>query len=107
MKLDRITVAPEICRDRARVRGARITVDFVLKLISNGYTPAQVIDAYPELSLADVRQCASYGAWLASERELAPVSEYAAGPSPDPVIPAAATPPAAAFASATAARTVL
>ena len=61
MKLDRITVTPEICRGRARVRGTRITVDFVLKLISNGYTPAQVVDAYPELSLSDVRQCAALG----------------------------------------------
>ena len=68
MKLDRIAVSPEICRGRARVRGTRITVDFVLKLISNGYTPAQVVDACPDLSLSDVRQCAAYGAWLASER---------------------------------------
>lgn len=67
MKLDRITASPEVCRGRARVRGTRITVDFVLKLMGNGYTPAEVVDAYPELSLADVRQCAAYGAWLASE----------------------------------------
>lgn len=68
MELDRITVSPEVCMGRARVRGTRITVDFVLKLMGNGYTPAQVVDAYPALSLADVRQCATYGAWLASER---------------------------------------
>ena len=68
MELDRITVSPEVCMGRARVRGTRITVAFVLKLMGNGYTPAEVIDAYPELSLADVRQCATYGAWLASER---------------------------------------
>lgn len=67
MELDRITVSPEVCMGRARVRGTRITVAFVLKLMGNGYTPAQVVDAYPELSLADVRQCATYGAWLASE----------------------------------------
>ena len=67
MKLDRITATPEVCRGRARVRGTRITVDFVLKLMGNGYTPAEVVDAYPALSLADVRQCAAYGAWLASE----------------------------------------
>lgn len=73
MELDRIAASPEICRGRARVRGARITVDFVLKLIGNGYTPAEVVDAYPELEPADVRQCAAYGAWLAGERELMPV----------------------------------
>ena len=77
MKLDRITVSPEICRGRARVRGTRITVDFVLKLMGNGYTPAEVVDAYPELTPDDVRQCAAYGAWLAGEAYINRTAELA------------------------------
>ena len=67
MPFDRIAVDPAICQGRARVSGTRITVAFVLKLMGNGYTPAAIMDAYPMLADADIRQCAAYGAWLANE----------------------------------------
>ena len=39
---DRITVDPEVCSGKARVRGTRITVEFVLKLMSNGYSASDI-----------------------------------------------------------------
>ena len=67
MNFDRITIDPEICRGKATVRGTRITVEFVLKLIGNGYSGRDIVREYPELTFADVAQCAAYGSWLASE----------------------------------------
>lgn len=66
--LDRIQVDPRVCEGKATIRGLRITVDFVLKLIGDGYTPAEIVEVYPELEPDDVYQAAKYGAWLASER---------------------------------------
>lgn len=66
MSWERITIDPEICSGKARVRGTRITVEFVLKLMSNGCSAQDIAHEYPELTPADVFQCASYGAWLAS-----------------------------------------
>ena len=60
MDFDRIRIAPEICRGRATVRGTRITVEFVLKLIGNGYTADEIVGAYPELTTGDVHRCAAY-----------------------------------------------
>ena len=57
-----------VCMGKARVRCTRITVEFVLKLMSNGYDAKDIVHDYPELTPDDVIQCASYGAWLASER---------------------------------------
>ena len=68
MEFDRITIDSEVCFGKARVRGTRITVEFVLKLMSNGYDANDIVNAYPELTTKDVFQCASYGAWLASDR---------------------------------------
>ena len=79
MPLDRIAIDPAICQGRARVSGTRITVDFVLKLMGNGYTPAGIVDAYPMLVESDIRQCATYGAYLASE-----ICTNAAAPPPAP-----------------------
>ena len=53
------------------MRGLRITVDFVLKLLGDGYTAEQIVLEYPELQVEDVYQAAKYGAWLASERTTA------------------------------------
>jgi uncharacterized protein (DUF433 family) len=46
----------------------RITVDFVLKLVGDGMSADQIIEAYPELEREDILQAAKYGAWLASEK---------------------------------------
>lgn len=47
------------------IRGLRLTVDFILKLIGDGYTADDIIREYPELERDDVLQAAKYGAWLA------------------------------------------
>ncbi|MBM3933221.1 MAG: DUF433 domain-containing protein [SAR202 cluster bacterium] len=65
--LDRITVDPKVSNGRPTIRGMRITVDFVLKLIGNGYSAEDIVREYPELEKEDVLQAARYGAWLARE----------------------------------------
>jgi uncharacterized protein (DUF433 family) len=66
--LDRIKIDPIVCGGRPTIRATRITVDFVLKLLGDGYTADDIVRLYPELEKADVYQAAKYGAWLASER---------------------------------------
>jgi uncharacterized protein (DUF433 family) len=66
--LDRIKVDPKVCEGKPIIRGLRITVDFVLKLLGDGYTADDIVREYPELEKDDVYQAAKYGAWLASER---------------------------------------
>jgi uncharacterized protein (DUF433 family) len=65
--LNRITIVPEICNGKPTIRGMRITVEFVLKLIGNGYSPDEIVREYTELEKEDIHQAARYGAWLASE----------------------------------------
>lgn len=66
--LDRIKVDPGVCEGKPTIRGLRITVDFVLKLLGDGYTADDIAQEYPELEKEDVYQAAKYGAWLASEK---------------------------------------
>lgn len=58
----RIQVNPDICSGKATIRGMRITVDFVLKLIGNGYSAEDIVREYPELEPDDVYEAARYGA---------------------------------------------
>jgi uncharacterized protein (DUF433 family) len=66
--LDRITINPSVCNGKPTIRGVRITVDFVLKLVGDGLTFEEILSAYPELEREDILQAAKYGAWLASEQ---------------------------------------
>ena len=66
--LDRIKIDPAVCQGRPTIRGMRITVDLVLKLLGDGYTAEDIVREYPELEREDVHQAAKYGAWLASEK---------------------------------------
>ncbi len=66
--LDRIRIDPQVCEGRPTIRGLRITVEFVLELVGDGYTAADIVREYPELEEEDVYQAARHGAWLATER---------------------------------------
>jgi uncharacterized protein (DUF433 family) len=68
MVFDRVNVDPKICQGQPTIRGTRITVAVILRMIASGMTPQEIAQDYPELSEEDVRQAAAYGAWLASEQ---------------------------------------
>ena len=67
MEFQRIVIDPDICEGKATIRDTRMTVEFVLKLLGAGYTAPDVIREYPGLELADIYECATFGAWLASD----------------------------------------
>ena len=67
MDFNRISIHPDICEGKATVRGTRMTVEFVLKLLGSGYAAADVVREYPDVELEDIYECAKFGAWLASD----------------------------------------
>ena len=46
MVLDQIHIDPQVCGGKATIRGLRLTVDFVLKLLGNGYTAVEIVKEY-------------------------------------------------------------
>lgn len=67
-KLDRITVDPNICLGQPTVRGMRITVSVVLKMLAGGKSTEDVLRAYPEMEAEDVQQAMQYAAWVVSDQ---------------------------------------
>jgi uncharacterized protein (DUF433 family) len=65
--LERITVNPEVCMGQPTIRGLRITVSFVLKLIASGMTHQAILEAYPELEGEDLKEAVEYAAWVTGE----------------------------------------
>lgn len=67
-KLDRITVNPQVCLGQPTVRGMRITISVILKMLAGGKTAQEVLQAYPELEMADIHQVMQYAAWIVSDQ---------------------------------------
>jgi uncharacterized protein (DUF433 family) len=67
-KLDRITIDPKICLGQPTLRGMRITVSVVLKMLAGGKSTQDVLAAYPELEAQDVEQALRYAAWVVSDQ---------------------------------------
>jgi uncharacterized protein (DUF433 family) len=75
MAMDRITFDERIMGGRACIRGMRIPVSVVLKLLAGGMTHEQVLADYPDLEAQDLAQCLMYAAMLADEMPLTKVEE--------------------------------
>jgi uncharacterized protein (DUF433 family) len=65
--LDRITFDPAVMGGRACLRGLRILVSLVLRLVADGMSPNDIIEEYPDLEAEDIAQSLNYAAWLAGE----------------------------------------
>jgi uncharacterized protein (DUF433 family) len=72
----RITVDPASMGGVPCVRGLRIPVATVLRLLAGGVDEQTILSEYPDLELEDVRECLRYAAAAALEREL-PLPESA------------------------------
>ena len=70
----RITVDPEICHGKARIKGTRIMVTVILDNLAAGVNWAEILASYPSLTDEDIRASIAYAAELAKERIL-PLSQ--------------------------------
>ena len=68
MPFERISINPNICHGRACVKGTRIPVHQVVRMLANGDTVEDVLAEYPSLTREDIMACLDYAAELAEEQ---------------------------------------
>ncbi len=59
---DRIEVNPEVVLGKPVIRGTRITVELILRKLSEGATETDLLDAYPRLTRQDIHAALAYAA---------------------------------------------
>ena len=59
---DRIEIDPAVMLGKPVIRGTRIPVKLMLRKLGEGATEADLLDAYPRLTPADVRAALTYAA---------------------------------------------
>jgi uncharacterized protein (DUF433 family) len=71
---ERIAVDPAVLRGKPVVRGTRIGVGFVVELLAAGWSEAQILEQYPQLTQEDVRACLAYAAEALRAEEIYPIA---------------------------------
>ncbi len=66
---DRIETNAEICGGRPRVKGTRLTVEFVLGLKAAGWTDVQILENYASLRDSDLRAVFAFAGKLIEEEK--------------------------------------
>ncbi len=70
MKYARITVNPAQMGGVPCIRGLRIPVATVVGMVADGMTESEILDAYPDLEVEDVREALHFAAEAVRESEL-------------------------------------
>lgn len=57
---ERIEIDPEILVGKPVVKGTRLAVEFVIDLLAQGWTEAEILRNYPGLTREDIQACLGY-----------------------------------------------
>lgn len=72
MKHDRIVSSPTVMTGKPVIKGTRITVELILRLLGKRHPIAEIINAYPGLTEDDIYAAQAFAAdYMAGERILA------------------------------------
>jgi len=64
---ERISIDPKVCHGQACIRGTRIPVHQIVRMLANGDTIEELLKDYPSLEREDIIACLDYAAALAEE----------------------------------------
>lgn len=62
MSKSRIEINPDVMLGKPIIQGTRIPVELLLRKLSEGATEADLLDAYPRLTEADIRAALAFAA---------------------------------------------
>jgi len=66
---DRIQVNPKMMMGKPVIKGTRVTVELILRKLSEGATEADLLEAYPRLTKEDIQAAIRYAADTVAHEE--------------------------------------
>ena len=70
--LQRITVDPKIMLGKPVIRGTRVPVELVVRMVAQGIAEADILKEYPRLQPADIRAALAYAAEVVAQEDVLP-----------------------------------
>lgn len=63
----RISIDPKVCHGQACIKGTRIPVHQIIRMMANGDTIEEFLEEYPSISRNDILACRDYAASTAKK----------------------------------------
>ena len=57
---ERITIDPGILVGKPVIKGTRLSVEFIIDLLAQGWTEPEILRNYPGITRQDIQACLSY-----------------------------------------------
>ena len=70
---DRIAVDLDVLVGKPVVKGTRLAVEFVIELLSEGWSEGEILKNYPRLTPDDIRACLAYARARLQEEQVYPL----------------------------------
>jgi uncharacterized protein (DUF433 family) len=71
---DRITVDPGILAGKPVVKGTRLSVEFIIGLMAQGWGQEEILRNYPGLAREDIQACLAYASETLRAERVYPLS---------------------------------
>ena len=69
----RITIDPAVLAGKPIVKGNRLAVEFILKLLDQGWNEQEIIANYPGITRDDIQACLSYASAILQAENVYPL----------------------------------
>jgi len=70
---DRIVINPNILVGKPVVKGTRLAVEFIIDLMAQGWSEADILRNYPGLTRDDVQACLNYASTVLHAEKVYPL----------------------------------
>jgi uncharacterized protein (DUF433 family) len=71
---ERIAIDPAVLTGKPVVRGTRLAVDFIVGLMADGWSEADILRNYPRLTREDILACLAYARERLQSERVYPVN---------------------------------
>ena len=68
--VERVEIRPDVMLGKPVIRGTRITVELLLRKLAEGANESDLLDAYPRLTVDDIRAAIAYAADVVGNEEI-------------------------------------
>jgi len=73
--LDRIEVNPKVMVGKPVIKGTRIPVELILRMLSQGISEEEILEEYPHLTKEDIKAALAYAAEALAVEEILPLAK--------------------------------
>ncbi|MCP4157153.1 MAG: DUF433 domain-containing protein [bacterium] len=70
---ERIVIDPAILVGKPVIKGTRLSVEFIIELLANGWTNNEILRNYSGITGSDIQACLGYAAQLLHEEKVYPL----------------------------------